>query len=167
MKEIFKNIPGYKNHYQISTLGNLKSLKFGKEKILKQSIDSYGYAHVILSKNNVKKGFTIHKLMVLTFFDKYHNPKLVCDHIDNVKLNNNINNLQLITIRENSSKDQFRLNRYSRFVGVSFNKNLKKWTSQIHINKKLIHLGVFCCETKAHLTYQNKLKNLYYEKTYI
>ena len=40
MKEVFENISGYED-YQVSNLGNVKSLKCGKEKILKQSIDCW------------------------------------------------------------------------------------------------------------------------------
>ena len=35
--EIWKDIPGYKGHYQVSDLGNVKSLKFGIERILKKT----------------------------------------------------------------------------------------------------------------------------------
>ena len=50
IKEIWKDIEGYENLYQVSNLGRVKSLNYkrtGKEKILKQSkrnnIDSISY----------------------------------------------------------------------------------------------------------------------------
>lgn len=47
--EIWKDIEGYEG-YKISNYGNVKSLKFGKEKILKPIKDKYGYLQVILCK---------------------------------------------------------------------------------------------------------------------
>ena len=44
-KENFKDIPNYEGIYQISNLGNVKSLKYGKERILKPSFNSGGYLH--------------------------------------------------------------------------------------------------------------------------
>ena len=92
MKEIWKDIKGYKGLYQISNLGNVKSLKrniklsnqygakFKKrvdEKILKQSINKYGYCSVILSKNNKNKWFSIHRLVALNFIPNPNNYKCV------------------------------------------------------------------------------------------
>lgn len=65
MEEIWKDIIGYEGLYQISNLGNVKSLKrFSKrgkigdkpinERILKKNIVNAGYRHVTLSKNNIQ-----------------------------------------------------------------------------------------------------------------
>ena len=53
--EKWKDIEGYEGLYQVSNLGRVKSLKFGKEKILKILINSHGYAHVILLKEGKRK----------------------------------------------------------------------------------------------------------------
>ena len=137
-KEIWKDIPEYEGLYQISKTGKIKSLKklveysnrsgFKKEKILKGGIDR-GYTFVILSKDGKVKNFKIHQLMAITFLN--HKPngyKVVVDHIDNNTLNNNLENLQLITQRENTSKDKN--NTTSKYSGVHKNKK-NKWIAQI------------------------------------
>ena len=141
-KEVFKDIPNY-NNYQISDLGNVKSLK--RNIILKPSINSVGYYVVNLGKGNSKK---IHQLMAIVFLN--HKPcghKIVVDHIDNDKLNNSVDNLQTITHRENLKKD--RKNDSSKFLGVSWNSKGKKWIARVYFEGSNVYLGGFDCELKA------------------
>lgn len=46
----------------------------------------------------------------------------------------------------------------SKYTGVSWNKNRKKWLSQIMINSKIKFIGYFDDESKASSAYQIKLK---------
>ena len=69
--ENFIDVIGYEGLYQISNLGNVKSLgnnKLRKEKILKNGKTKYGYKTVCLSRNNVYKTYTIHRLVALHLF---------------------------------------------------------------------------------------------------
>ena len=158
-KEIYKDVKGYEGMYQVSNLGNIKSLKFGKERILKTSIDNLGYYHVRLSKKGFKKTLKVHKLVAIAFLNhKQCNYKLVIDHKNNIKTDNTIKNLQIITHRKNCSKD--RKNGSSKYIGVCFYKERNKWLSRIKINKKSKHLGYFDCELKAAVAYQNELSEL-------
>ena len=115
--EIYKDISGYEGVYQVSSYGNVKSLKRQKwngyamqdvpKRVLKKAIDKTGYYSISLSKNGKYKSFRIHKLVAETFLN--HTAcgyKLVIDHIDNNPLNNNLDNLQLITHKENCTKDK-------------------------------------------------------------
>lgn len=167
MKEIWKDIIGYKGLYQVSNLGNVKSLErkvkhnYGglktiKEKILNKSIRNKYYS-VSLCKNNNKKSFTIHSLMANSFImNNYINKNLVVDHIDNNQLNNNLNNLQLITQLKNNSKDKVGV---SKYTGVSWCKRNKKWLSSSGYKGIRKHLGYFDCEFKAHLSYIKYIKS--------
>ena len=76
--------------------------------------------------------------------------KIVVDHIDNNKLNNNLNNLQLLTNRENSTKDSFNKCGY---LGVS--KSNKKFKASIRINGVAIYLGSFDTAKLAHEKYKS------------
>lgn len=159
MQEIFIPIDGFEDYF-ISNLGNVKSKKNGKEIILKQHLSKKGYLSVGLFKvkRNTKR---IHQLVAIAFHNHVpdgHN--VIVDHIDNDKLNNNANNLQLISVRENTSKDQFRRNHTSKYVGVSWYKTLNKWRAIIRINGKVKHLGIFKNELDAAKAYQDKLKEI-------
>tara|TARA_R110000772_G_scaffold21774_1_gene59540 strand:- start:33 stop:512 length:480 start_codon:yes stop_codon:yes gene_type:complete len=158
MKEIWKDIKGYEGVYKISTLGRVKSLKRGKEIILKESSSTGGYKVIGLYNNGIKHTNKIHKLVAIAFLG--HAPcglKLVVDHIDNNKLNNNLSNLQIITTRANLSKDR---DGTSKYTGVYWHSRSGKWVSQITLNKKRVHLGYFDCEHEAGKSYQDKLKTI-------
>ena len=84
--------------------------------------------------------------------------KEVVDHIDNDKLNNKVENLQLTTVRYNTSKDV--KNSTSKYTGVCWHKNLQKWMCQIQIKGKNQYLGIFENEIDAHNAYQKTLKKI-------
>jgi hypothetical protein len=165
--EIWKDVKGYEGIYQVSNLGRVKSLervidwnntkKPIKERLLKPSIDS-NYLRVGLCRENKLKSFKIHKLVAIAFL--YHSPKghkEVVDHIDNNKLNNRLDNLQLITNRENCSKDT---NGSSNYIGVCWDKSKNKWLSQIQINGKNKFLGRFNTEIEASQAYQSCIEKI-------
>lgn len=156
--EIWKDVPDYNGMYQVSNFGNVKSLKFGRERILKYNIEAYGYHYVVLCKNNKTKNFKIHHLIAITFLNHILNGKnnIVVDHINNIRSDNRLDNLQIITQRENVSKDI--KNKTSKYTGVCWNKRNSKWISTITINDKLKYLGTFIDEYDAHLAYQKELK---------
>ena len=169
MQEIWKDVPNYEGMYQVSNLGNVKSLSreifnhlgsyISEEKIMKQHINQ-GYKRVNLSKNNKLKNIKVHQLVAMAFLN--HTPdgthKLVVDHINNDPLDNRLENLQIITNRHNASKDK--LNYTSRYTGVFWDKERNKWQTKIHVNGKTIFLGRFSSEHEAHLTYQKALTEI-------
>ena len=160
--EIWKSISGYDGNYQVSNLGRVKSFWFGKERILKSSKDGRGYLSVHLYKDGIRKPFRVHQLVAVYFLN--HNPcghVLIVDHVDNNKLNNNLNNIQVISHRENISKNPPRDKiKSSKYIGVYFHKRAKKFRSCIKINGKQTHLGYFKNELKAAEAYQTALKEL-------
>lgn len=156
--EVWKDIPDYQGLYQVSNLGRVKSLRFNKEKLLKQEIKK-GYKVFYLSKDSKTKQKSSHQLVAMAFLG--HVPcghKIVVDHINNDKLDNRVENLQIITNRENCSKDV--KNKTSKYTGVSWDKHRGRWSSKIKINGNTINLGRYKCELAAHLAYQDKLKEL-------
>lgn len=153
--EEWKDIPNYEGKYQISNFGRVKSIL--SNIYLKHCINSVGYYQVTLCLNGKKFNHTIHKLIAESFLFKKSND-LVVDHINNIKTDNRIENLQYITHRINVTKDK--KNTVSKYVGVTFEKKINKWRSRIRINKKNIHLGYFNDEYEAHLRYLQELESI-------
>jgi hypothetical protein len=158
MKEIYKDIPDYPN-YQVSNLGNVKSLNYkrtGKEKLLKGSKSGRkrNYLAVVLYENNKWNRFHIHTLVAIAFLN--HNTggnKIVVDHINNDTFDNRLINLDLLTNRNN-------INKGKKNLGVSFVKRDNKWRSDIFINGKQIYIGQFKTKEEALDAYNLKLETL-------
>lgn len=105
INEIWKPIKGYEGLYEVSNLGRIKSLNYnhtGKEKILKPTKDRYGYLQVTLCKNNIKKQYTVHRLVAEAFIDNPDNLPQV-NHKDENKQNNNVDNLEWCDAKYNSN----------------------------------------------------------------
>jgi len=156
MIEEFREIEGYEGMYQVSNLGRVKSFWYGKERILKGGINSRGYSAVVLYKDNKIKTRSIHQLVAVAFLG--HKPcghKLVVNHINFYKTDNRVENLEIVTNRENSN--QKHLKSSSIYTGVCLEKHAKKWRADIFVNGKLKYLGCFTDEIEAHRTYENAL----------
>ena len=100
MTEIYKDIPGYEGKYQISNMGNVKSLHYkntNKEKVLTPINHYLGYQFVHLGVSKIKM---IHVLVAENFVPNKENKPFV-NHIDGNKKNNKANNLEWVTAKEN------------------------------------------------------------------
>ena len=105
MKEIWKDIPNYEGRYQVSNHGRVYSLNQRKT-LMKPSISNYGYHRIGLYKNNVRTFKFIHRLVAQTFIPNPNNLPEV-NHLDGVKTNNKVNNLEWST-KSNNEKHAFR-----------------------------------------------------------
>ena len=167
IQEIWKDIPNYEGYYQVSNLGNVKSLarfnnlgKRVKERVLKNLVNTTnGYLVVNLSKIGLVKTKQIHQLVAEAFLNhsqKGH--KLVVNHKNFNRQDNRLENLEIVTQRENTNKKHKKSK--SKYIGVTWHKRVNKWTAQILYKRKNIHLGCFNNEIDAHNAYQNKLKEI-------
>ena len=80
---------------------------------------------------------------------------LEIDHVNGNGLDNRRDNLQFVTHAQNLQNKAPDKNTSSVYKGVSWNKRIKRWTSQIMIDKKLRHLGRYENEQAAALAYNN------------
>jgi len=153
--EIWKDVKGYEGSYQVSDLGRVKSFHCNNEKILKGSPDRKGYIRIGFRKKSLVKTMYIHQVVAVAFLNHtICGLKVIVDHIDNDKINNKADNLQLTTVRNNVSKD--RVGCSSKYTGVSF----LGYSANIRINGKNKHLGSFKTELEASNAYQEALHSL-------
>lgn len=106
--EIWKDIPGYEGLYQVSNMGQVKSLGNGgthkNVKILKPGMTSKGYLNVVLWKNGKKKNHLVHRLVAEAFVPNDEpKHKTQCNHISENKLDCRAINLNWMSSKENAN----------------------------------------------------------------
>lgn len=104
-KEVWKNIKGYEGLYQVSNLGRVRSFpRKGTHSnnihILSPGIDHKGYLNVRLSKRCKGHSFRVHKLVAMAFIPNTHNKEQI-NHINGIKTDNRVTNLEWCTNLEN------------------------------------------------------------------
>lgn len=113
MEEIWKDIKGFKG-YQVSNKGRVRTFnkvtytnKHGerhwKDRILHYKGNTYktGY-RVSLWKEGKPYTLLVARLVAFTFYNEdINNHKLTVDHIDGNRLNNDLKNLELVSLKEN------------------------------------------------------------------
>jgi len=157
--EIWKELKDYEGNYEVSNFGKVKSIKFEKEIILKPRLNKSGYYYVNLWKNGKSKSINVHQLVAIAFLNHIPNRhKLVVNHINFIKTDNTVENLEVISHRKNTNKKH--LTSTSKYVGVFWGNKIKKWRSAIVLNGKQIHLGTFIDELEAAKAYNNKLNEI-------
>lgn len=104
MREEWRDIKGFEGLYQISNMGNVKSLERTvwnsrgyyvtvPERIRKARKNRYGYLYVALWKEGKRKQYMIHRLVASAFLNNADNlPEI--NHKDEDKTNNTVDNLE-------------------------------------------------------------------------
>lgn len=154
MEEIYKDIIGYEGEYYISNKGNVKSKKAKVDIILKPRISNCGYLRIALNKNKSKKQYSIHRLVAKAFIPNSENKSQV-NHIDGVKTNNFVENLEWVTPSENTTHSYKFLNKKPNLTGTGkFGKLNGHSYSVIQYDLLGNKIKVWECMTEA----QNTLK---------
>lgn len=114
--EIWYDIKNYEGLYAISNFNRIKSLPkktnnssaeyVSVEKIMKPTKTKFGYLVVNLRKDNVGKSISVHRIVATAFIDNPDN-LLAVNHINGVKTDNRVENLEWCTLSENT-KHAFR-----------------------------------------------------------
>jgi len=155
MEELWKQAVAYKKGIKI--LLNIECSTYGRFRnknniYLNGSINPDGYLASTTSINNIKIPFIYHQVIAYTFLN--HKPSglnLIVDHINNNPLDNRLENLQLISNKENLIKDK-------KYLGTYF--TLDKYKTQIKINGIQRHIGLFLTQEEALKAYNIAKENI-------
>lgn len=102
-QEQWRQIDGYDGLYEVSDFGRVRSLKFGKTRVLRSYKDKDGYLKVNLWKDGKRKPFSVHRLVASTFIHNDDESKNQVNHKDENKQNNRASNLEWCTAQYNST----------------------------------------------------------------
>lgn len=110
LSEVWRPVKGYEGLYEVSNLGNLRSLDrhlmngnrycLLKGKPKKVFHDSNGYLRTTLYKNSQEKKYSVHRLVAEAFIPNPSNLPCI-DHINTVKDDNKVENLRWCTAAGN------------------------------------------------------------------
>ena len=141
MKKIIK---GYEN-YSISSDGSVRNEKFKRE--LSKEVTSNGYERVTLSKNNKTKRFLVHRLVATHFIENTRN-KTQVNHINEIKTDNKVSNLEWVTASENALHSIKNRKEYTKPIEkpIGYKKILNKNTGEIVI-------GIHALSEKINVSY--------------
>lgn len=124
--EIYKDIKGFENIYQISNKGNVKSLRFNKERILRTQIDKQGYQYINLNDCGKTIKIKIHRLVANAFIPNPDNLPII-NHKDENKCNNCVENLEWCTYQYNNTYND-RAKKSGKKIGKTLSKPVLQFT---------------------------------------
>lgn len=139
--EIWKDVPHYEGIYQVSSFGNIRTtegkttftkkhgIRHWKSRVLKTKGNKAIGTRVTLWKNGKPKDYLVARLVAMAFLGEP--PKdFTVNHIDGNRLNNNISNLEWLSLKDNI-RHGFKTGLYH---------NIQK-PVEIKVNEKTIHFN--------------------------
>ena len=156
--ESIRPLNGY-DRYCVSKQGYVFTLgNNGELKELSPCKSNKGYLKVCLYNHGKRKMFYVHRLVAQAFLE---NPQALpmVNHKDFDKTNNAVENLEYCTARYNMAYSAMAGKYSSRYLGVTWDKNRRKWMAQYQVGNKKIFLGRFGTQEEAHEAYVNVIKN--------
>ena len=145
--EEWRDIQGYEGIYQVSNEGRVRSLKFGKERILRPRNICTNHLQVVLSGNQQ----LVHQLVAKAFIPNPNGCDVV-HHIDRNPLNNNVENLMWMTSSEHTAMHDIGCRRRTDQIDKTSGEVIRQWRCALDAEKELgiSRQGIsMCCNGKA------------------
>ena len=169
--EKWKAIEGYDGMYEVSDLGRVRSLKYGKVRVLRPQKDKGGYLSVQLSKNNNQKRYSVHRLVAQAFIPNNDSSKTQINHRNECKSENRVSNLEWCDRSYNQTYNDInwrRKNGIRRKIAklydpeLTYEQNIELFRANgIDCSKRTVLLLRRDLELISHKTKRDKLKDLY------
>ncbi len=144
MQEVWRPVVGYEGFYEVSDQARVRGVervlsggRRVKSRLLKQSLDSYGYRIVGLSRNGKTKTITVHKVVALAFLGPKPDGMIVL-HGPAGKADNSLSNLSYGTWAKNSGPDR---ERDGTLMRGKCNHKTKLTETDVRVIRKRLALG--------------------------
>ena len=160
MTEIWCPINGYGGLYEVSDQGRVKSIGYGKERILRPGRNGRGYLKVGLHRNGECKWYDMHRLVAQAFIPNPQNLPEV-NHKDENKTNNSVQNLEWCDSKYNNNygtRNQRMAEKLSKPI-LQYTKSgklVREWKSTRDVERNLgyFHNSISnCCNGKLKSAY--------------
>lgn len=150
MEEIWADVKGYEGLYQVSNIGNVRSLPRtvkqmnngtlavhhyeGRQRVLNRLPN--GYLQVTLWKDGQVEYFQVHRLVAAHFIPNPENKPEV-DHINAIRHDNRLENLRWVTHSENQNNPISRQKMSDGLKGKPITEEHRRSLRESHLGKKL------------------------------
>lgn len=99
--ETWKPCPSFKGYYEVSDLGQVRSLHGSQVLVRRPTVSTQGYLQVHLTGGGLDKVLPVHRLVALAFLTPVSG-KTGVNHKDGNKFNNRVANLEFCDVGENN-----------------------------------------------------------------
>lgn len=135
MSESWKTINGYEGSYYVSNAGEVFSVRSAK--LLRPSPTEKGYMRVCLQDHGLKEWKRIHRLVAEAFIPNPHQKETV-NHINGIRSDNRVENLEWATMQEQNSDDRRRRNMSESMSHSEYVQNKKRRVVQMTTSGQVI-----------------------------
>lgn len=149
MVEIWKEVDGYEGKLRVSNYGNV--FKVITNKLANKNLNNRGYLRVCIEK----KHLYIHRLVCEHFIHSRREDQTSVNHINGIKTDNRVENLEWVTPRENTF--HYRMTNKTHPY-VSYSEKTDRYESWLSVNGKSRRIGRFKTLEEAECAYLEKIK---------
>ncbi len=103
IREEWRDIAGYEGEYQVSSFGRVRTFHRSKRGRLKIQATHYkGHKKVWLCHQGKSTRYFVHRLVAIAFIPQTDEDRIIVNHKDGDKVNNHVENLEWVTMTENT-----------------------------------------------------------------